>query len=146
MLRILSSICSMIVDSCCARCVRRYGQLHVVTDDRQNKICRPASPFPTGPTLTVKRRCANVAGLNRSSLLAKKQPTLPFEDALKELEALGEKMEHGELSLEESLRYFDRGVALTRQCQQALQEAEQKAEILLEKGEQTDIQPFADDT
>src|SRR3569832_1123993 len=109
-------------------------------------ICRPASPFPTGPTLTVKRRCANVAGLNRSSLLAKKQPTLPFEAALKELEALVEKMEHGELSLEESLRYFERSVALTRHCQQALQEAEQKVEILLEKGEQTEKQPFADDT
>src|SRR3569832_2704118 len=108
--------------------------------------CRPASPFPTGHTLTVKWLCANVAGLNRSSLLAKKQPTLPFEVARKELEALVEKMEHGERSLEESLRYFERGVALTRHCQQALQEAEQKVEILLEKGEQTDIQPFADDT
>ena len=87
-----------------------------------------------------------MAGLTRSSLLAKKQPTLPFEDALKELEALVENMEHGELSREESLRYFERGVALTRHCQQALQEAEQNVEILLEMGEQTDIQPFADDS
>src|SRR3569833_4052262 len=112
MMRILSSICTMIVDSCCTRCVRRYGQLHVVSVDRQKKICRPASPFPTGPTLTVKRRCANVAGLNRSSLLAKKQPTLPFEDALKELAALVEKMEHDEHTLEESQRNIERGVAL----------------------------------
>src|SRR3569833_1653101 len=101
MMRILSSICTMIVDSCCTRCVRRYGQLHVVSVARQNLICRPASPFPTGPTLTVKRRCANVAGLFRSSLLSKKQPTLPIEDALKELEALVEKLEQNKLSLEE---------------------------------------------
>lgn len=74
-----------------------------------------------------------------------KAPNLPFEDALKELESLVEKMEHGDLSLEESLRCFERGVSLTRHCQQALLEAEQKVEILLEKGERTDVQPFTDE-
>lgn len=78
--------------------------------------------------------------------MAKKQQSpLPFEDALKELEALVEKMEHGELSLEESLQCFERGVALTRHCQQALKEAEQKVEILLEKGEHAEIKPYTDD-
>lgn len=77
--------------------------------------------------------------------MAKKKPTIAFEDALKELEALVEKMERGDFSLEESLQHFERGVALTRHCQQALQEAEQKVEILLEKGEQSDVKPFNDE-
>lgn len=58
------------------------------------------------------------------------QETLQFEQALKELEALVERMEQGELTLEESLRSFERGIELTRHCQQALRDAEQKVEIL----------------
>ncbi|RFA38861.1 exodeoxyribonuclease VII small subunit [Alkalilimnicola ehrlichii] len=56
-----------------------------------------------------------------------------FERSLQELETLVSKMEQGELSLEESLKAFERGVELTRSCQQALQAAEQKVEILLKK-------------
>lgn len=59
----------------------------------------------------------------------KKQPPT-FEESLTELEALVERMETGELSLEESLGAFERGIALTRVCQDALQQAEQKVEIL----------------
>jgi exodeoxyribonuclease VII small subunit len=73
----------------------------------------------------------------------KQQETLAFEKSLKELEALVAKMEQGNLSLEESLRDFERGVQLTRACQQALKEAEQKVEILLKKTGQDDITPFA---
>lgn len=63
---------------------------------------------------------------------AAKSDTPPdFEKSLTELENLVEKMEHGEISLEESLQHFERGIALTRQCQQALKNAEQKVEILL---------------
>ncbi len=51
-------------------------------------------------------------------------------------------MEQGELSLEQSLKDFERGVALTRACQQALQEAEQKVQILAKKGEETELSPF----
>jgi exodeoxyribonuclease VII small subunit len=77
--------------------------------------------------------------------LAKKQPPVDFESALKELEALVEKMEGGDIPLEESLQYFERGVQLTRQCQQALQAAEQKVQILLEKGGSAETRPFGDD-
>ncbi|MDX1656100.1 MAG: exodeoxyribonuclease VII small subunit [Candidatus Competibacteraceae bacterium] len=59
--------------------------------------------------------------------------TLDFEQSLRELEALVEKMERGELSLEESLKSFERGVQLSRTCQQALTRAEQKVEMLLER-------------
>ncbi len=58
---------------------------------------------------------------------------LDFETAMRDLEALVERLERGDLPLEESLAAFERGVMLTRQCQSALKEAEQKVEILLKK-------------
>jgi exodeoxyribonuclease VII small subunit len=78
--------------------------------------------------------------------LAKKiSPPVDFESALEELEALVEKMEQGDIRLEESLQHFERGIQLTRQCQQALQAAEQKVNILLEKGHSTEIKAFSDE-
>ena len=65
--------------------------------------------------------------------MAKKSKTPDFESALHELESIVECMEKGELTLEESLQQFERGVLLTRTCQQSLQEAEQKVQILLKK-------------
>jgi len=72
----------------------------------------------------------------------KKDSVVDFEKSLEELERLVEKMEAGNLSLEESLKYFERGVALTRSCQKALAEAEQKVRILLEKDGKQQLQPF----
>ena len=75
--------------------------------------------------------------------MAKKIPEKPdFEASLKELETLVETMEKGDLSLEDSLSHFERGVQLSRTCQQALKDAEQKVEILMEKSGQNDIAPF----
>ncbi len=68
-----------------------------------------------------------------------------FEEDLAELEALVESMEQGELSLEESLQSFERGVQLTRSCQQALQAVEQKIEILLAKSGKAELEPFDDE-
>lgn len=63
---------------------------------------------------------------------------LDFETAIAELEQLVETMEQGEVSLEDSLKHFERGIELTRTCQKALQEAEQKVQILTqEKGQDT---------
>jgi len=62
------------------------------------------------------------------------QSPIDFEAALEELEALVERMETGELSLEESLRAFERGVALTRDCQRALKDAELRVQALTESG------------
>jgi exodeoxyribonuclease VII small subunit len=56
--------------------------------------------------------------------------TPDFEAALAELEQIVERLEQGEVSLEESLRQFERGVELTRSCQKALRQAEQKISIL----------------
>lgn len=75
--------------------------------------------------------------------MAKKQNSIDFEASLKELEALVEKMEQGEQSLEQSLKDFERGVALTRSCQQALREAEQKVQILMGKDENSALQNFS---
>lgn len=75
--------------------------------------------------------------------MAKKQNTSDFEGALKELESLVEKMEAGNISLEDSLKYFERGIALTRTCQQALAEAEQKVQVLLEKNGSQELQTFS---
>ncbi|MDZ7825212.1 MAG: exodeoxyribonuclease VII small subunit [Gammaproteobacteria bacterium] len=56
-----------------------------------------------------------------------------FEAALEELESLVERMESGSLSLDESLSAFERGIRLTRQCQQSLSAAEQRVRVLLER-------------
>ena len=61
----------------------------------------------------------------------KKAPT--FEQSLEELETLVNKMEAGDLSLDESLGAFEDGVKLTRACQKMLDDAEQKVQILTEK-------------
>ena len=57
----------------------------------------------------------------------------PFEASLDKLEKLVEKMEDGDLTLEESLKIFEEGVKLTRECQQALADAEQKVKLLIEE-------------
>jgi len=56
-----------------------------------------------------------------------------LEKSLAELEKIVAKLEGGDLTLDESLKHFERGVALTRQCQSALRQAEQKVDILLRK-------------
>jgi len=68
-----------------------------------------------------------------------------FEKALAELEAIVDKLEHGELPLEEALRQFEQGIALARSCQDSLKQAEQKVEILLRKTEAAEPVPFEPD-
>ena len=70
----------------------------------------------------------------------------PFEASLDKLEKLVEKMEDGDLTLEESLKIFEEGVKLTRECQQALADAEQKVKLLIEEsGEITSTDFEVDD-
>ena len=66
-----------------------------------------------------------------------------FETSLGELEALVERLEQGDLPLEEALASFERGVQLTRQCQGALADAQQKVEILMKEGGVTRTRDFA---
>lgn len=69
-----------------------------------------------------------------------------FEKSLSELESLVEKLENSEFTLEQSLQAFEQGVKLTRQCQQALSQAEQKVQVLMEENGQTQAVPFHGDT
>ncbi len=77
--------------------------------------------------------------------MTKKKTQTSFEEALSELEHLVVKLERGEISLEESLQSFERGVGLARACQKSLQEAEQKVQILMEKNGRQVLEPFADE-
>ncbi len=72
----------------------------------------------------------------------KKASTPSFEEALNELGSLVETMEQDELTLEESLKSFERGVELTHTCQLALKNAEQKIEILSANTLKADLEPF----
>ncbi len=68
--------------------------------------------------------------------MTRQKPATPdFETALAELESIVQRLEKGELSLEESLRQFERGVVLTRGCQKALRQAEEKIRVLARKGD-----------
>jgi exodeoxyribonuclease VII small subunit len=72
----------------------------------------------------------------------KKTDKTGFEASLAELEALVARMESGELPLEEALRSFERGVALTRECQSALQAAQLRVQQLVERPEGPVAEPF----
>ena len=74
--------------------------------------------------------------------MPRKKSGFDFEKSLGELESIVEKMEKGDLTLEESLQHFEKGVALTRACQKALEEAEQKVKILMEKDGKSSLQDF----
>jgi len=76
----------------------------------------------------------------------KSKPPLPdFEKSLGELEALVAKLEQGDVPLEDALKTFERGVALTRQCQAALRTAQQKVEVLLARDGAETVESFADE-
>lgn len=63
---------------------------------------------------------------------AKQASKTNFETQLSELESIVEQLESGELPLEGALKVFEKGVKLSRQCQQMLSEAEQKVTILMD--------------
>ena len=77
--------------------------------------------------------------------MPKKKSEFDFEAALQELEELVEKMENGNFGLEESLQQFERGVSLTRACQKALSDAEQKVKILMQNNGNQGLEPFDSD-
>ncbi|MFT4998583.1 MAG: exodeoxyribonuclease VII small subunit [Chitinophagales bacterium] len=73
---------------------------------------------------------------------AKSNPN--FEDTLSELEAIVQQLEVGDLSLEESLKAFEHGVNLTKNCQDSLNKAEQKIQTLIEKQGNIELKPFTE--
>jgi exodeoxyribonuclease VII small subunit len=63
---------------------------------------------------------------------SKNNKSLDLEKAMAELEKIVAQLESGDLSLEKSLQQFEKGVRLSRECQAALNEAEQKVQILMD--------------
>jgi exodeoxyribonuclease VII, small subunit len=76
------------------------------------------------------------------SVPADNPPAVDFEHSLDELEQLVARMEGGELSLDESLASFERGIGLYRHCQQALDQAELRVRLLLDPDAPDSAEPF----
>jgi exodeoxyribonuclease VII small subunit len=75
----------------------------------------------------------------------KTEPGPNFEETLAELEKLVIKLEEGDLSLDESLSGFKHGIELTRQCQAALDNAQQTVELLTNNQDEDSLKPFEPD-
>ena len=73
------------------------------------------------------------------------QQQLSFEQGLKQLEGIVERLESGDLSLEESLQLFEKGMKLSQGCRAMLEEAETKVEVLMKKGRERKAEPFVVD-
>lgn len=76
--------------------------------------------------------------------MSKEKKVVDFEQQLASLEGLVESLESGELSLEESLKSFEQGIKVARDCQAALKAAEQKVEVLTRQGDELVSLPFED--
>jgi len=73
--------------------------------------------------------------------MARKSP-VNFETAMSQLEALVDDMEQGDLPLDDALKHFEKGISLASDCQQALNKAEQKVTLLIEKNGELLEKPF----
>ncbi len=77
--------------------------------------------------------------------MTKKQKKLNFEQLIGELEGLVEALETGDLALEDALSTFEKGIKLTKECQQQLAEAQQKVSLLVGDGENMELLDFEDE-
>lgn len=77
--------------------------------------------------------------------MPKKKEPASFETALQELERIVNRLESGDLPLEDALNEFERGIQLARQGQSQLQQAEQRVQILLNDSDTTPLAPFTPD-
>lgn len=86
--------------------------------------------------------------MSKKSIQSESESTEPlnFEIALKDLEGMIEKMASGQLTLEESLKNFEQGIALARQCQTALKAAEQKVQMLISQNGGFETRDFSEET
>ena len=75
--------------------------------------------------------------------MSRKPKESGFEGTLAELEELVARMEAGNLPLDEALRAFERGVQLTRECQAALQTAQQRVQVLTQRASGATLEDFA---
>lgn len=80
--------------------------------------------------------------MNDKANKANKAKLPDLENSLKEISTLVEKMEQGELTLEQSLNSFERGITLIKHCQKVLQEAEQKVQVLMQNNDQEELSTY----
>jgi exodeoxyribonuclease VII small subunit len=80
--------------------------------------------------------------LQRVLIVTKEKKAMDFEKQLESLESLVEALETGNLSLEDSLKSFEQGIKVARECQAALKQAEQKVELLTRQGDELLSEPF----
>ena len=76
--------------------------------------------------------------------MATKKTDINFEKALEELEGIIEDLESGDLSLENSLKSFEKGIKLARQCQEQLSKAELQVQKLIEENGELKASPLKD--
>ena len=74
--------------------------------------------------------------------MTKSKKTFQVEAALDELSSIAKSMENNDLSLEESLKNYEKAVKISQECQQALAKAEQKVQILIEQQDQSTLKDF----
>ena len=86
---------------------------------------------------------ATFIGASPLTTQADKLPNL--ETAMAEITQLIDKMEHGELTLEQSLGQFERGITLVKHCQKILEDAEQKVKILIQNNNQENLTAYGDE-
>jgi len=77
-------------------------------------------------------------------MAVKQKTNFNFEKSVEKLNQLVEQMEQGGLTLEESLKSFEEGISLIRNCQKALKEAEQKVKILTKKGGKDTLEDYSE--
>ena len=77
--------------------------------------------------------------------MAEKKAAVNFEKAIKDLERIVEDLESGELSLEQYLKTFEKGIKLTRQCQGELEKAKLKVKKLVEENGELKTKPLTND-
>jgi exodeoxyribonuclease VII small subunit len=97
--------------------------------------------------LILRTRCGSFRDMPKAISKPTETPQIvEFEKSLDELEKLVERMEHGDQSLDDSLKSFERGVALYRNCQGALEQAELRVKLLLDPHAPDSAEPFEPET
>ncbi len=77
--------------------------------------------------------------------MAKKTENLSFEESISALEQIVAELEKGDIPLDTALTRFEKGIALVRQSQSKLEQAQQKVSVLLQQNGQTHLTPFNDE-
>ncbi len=76
------------------------------------------------------------------NIVAKKPENLSFEDSLSELEKIVTDLEHGDVSLDDALKQFERGIKLVRNSQNKLENAQQKVSVLMQQEGGDTLKPY----